>query len=81
MNTAPPAPGISTRLRTICTGISRFDIACELTEDTGALEAVWLYRRSVSSDDEIGNLEQLMKAVLEEAGRNPDFIPEQHLPI
>ncbi len=68
-------PGISTRLRTISTGTSRFDIACELTEDASALEVVWLYRRSLVGDEEIGQLDRLLGVVLEEAGRNSDFIP------
>jgi len=73
-------PGISTRLRTISTGTSRFDIACELTEDAGALEVVWLYRQSLVNDEEIRHLDRLLGAVLEEAGRNPGFIPEQSQP-
>jgi hypothetical protein len=73
-------PGISTRLRTISTGTSRFDIACELTEDAGALEVVWLYRRPLVNDEEIRHLDRLLGAVLEEAGRNSGFIPEQSQP-
>ncbi len=68
-------PGISTRLRTISTGTSRFDMACELTEDGNELEVVWLYRRPLANDEEIGNLDRLLGTVLEEAGRNPDFFP------
>ncbi len=70
-------PGISTRLRTISTGTSRFDIACELTEDASALEVVWLYRCPLVNDEEIGHLDRLLSAVLEEAGRNSDFLPAQ----
>jgi len=73
-------PGISTRLRTISTGTSRFDIACELTECGDALEVVWLYRRPLANDEEIGNLDRLLGAVLEEAGRNSDFLPAQYQP-
>ncbi len=73
-------PGISTRLRTISTGTSRFDIACELTEDTGALEVVWLYRRQFANDEEIGHLDRLLGVALNEAGRNSDFLPANTLP-
>jgi hypothetical protein len=73
-------PGISTRLRTVSTGTSRFDIACELTEDGTALEAVWLYRPSLVGDEEIRHLDRLMEEVLGEAGRNPKFHPGQSNP-
>ena len=73
-------PGISTRLRTISTGTSRFDIACELTEDGHALEAVWLYRPSLVDDEEIRFLDRLLGDVLGEAGRNPSFLPGQPNP-
>jgi len=73
-------PGISTRLRTIATGTSRFDIACELTEDGSALEVVWLYRWPLVNDKDIGHLDRLLGAVLEEAGRNSDFLPAQSQP-
>ncbi|MEX1119844.1 MAG: condensation domain-containing protein [Terrimicrobiaceae bacterium] len=63
-------PGISTRLRTISTGTSRFDLACELTEDGPAMEVVWLYRQFVVDGEEIGHLDRLLGVVLEEGVRN-----------
>lgn len=69
-------PGLSTRLKTISTGTSRFDIACELTEDGDSLEVVWLFRRPVV-DDEVLDLDRLMCAALDEAGRNSGLAPEQ----
>ena len=69
-------PGISTRLRTRCTGTSRFDIGCELTEDGDCLEVVWLYRSPFVSDGEVLKLDQLLRGVLEDAGKNPEFCPE-----
>jgi hypothetical protein len=65
-------PGISTRLRTIATGTSRFDIACEMTEYDGSLEVVWLYRRPLVSEEDITQLDGLLQSVLEEAGQNPE---------
>lgn len=68
-------PGISTRLKTISTGTSRFDMACELTEDRNSMEVVWLYRQAVVGEDEIDHLDRLLGAVLEEAGRNLENRP------
>jgi non-ribosomal peptide synthetase component F len=73
-------PGISTRLRTCSTGTSRFDIACELTEDGQSLEVVWLYRPSLVNDEEIGDLDRLLLAVLEDADRTPGFHPGEKRP-
>lgn len=68
-------PGISTRLRTISTGTSRFDIGCELTEDREALEVVWLYRPRLVRSEDVEFLDQLFASVLGEAGQNPNFRP------
>ncbi len=68
-------PRISTRLKTISTGTARFDLACELTEERGALDVVWLYRQPAVSGDAIGILDSHLKAVLEEAGQNSRFQP------
>lgn len=71
-------PGISTRLRTCSTGTSRFDIGCELTEDGGELELVWLYRPPVVEPSELGELDRLFRAVLGEVCRQPEA-PPAHL--
>jgi hypothetical protein len=72
-------PGISTRLRTISTGTSRFDLACELTEDANGLEVVWLYRQPSVSAEDILHLDRWLDRILEEAGRNPGFLPQTGL--
>jgi len=70
-------PGISTRLRTRATGTSRFDIGCELTEDGGSLEVVWLYRPTVVKAGDVVQLDRLLQEVLADAGKNPEFCPAQ----
>jgi hypothetical protein len=69
-------PGISTRLRTLSTGTSRFDIACELTEIRAGFEVVWLYRRPLVHDTDVKHLDRLLKTVLKRAGEHPGDTPE-----
>jgi len=64
-------PGIPTRLRTLATGTSRFDIACELTEDGDALESVWLHRPPFVTQRDCEDLEKAFHAVLEGNCRLP----------
>lgn len=62
-------PGMSTRLQNLSSGTSRFDIACELTEDGKKLELIWLHRPPVVTKSDIGELDRLFRAVLEDVGR------------
>jgi hypothetical protein len=64
-------PGVPTRLRTLATGTSRFDIACELTEDGGALESVWLCRPPFVTGEDCEDLEKAFHAVLDGISQNP----------
>lgn len=57
-------PGISTSLRTISSGTSRFDLACELTEDGKKFEVIWLHRPSVADRLEVEELDRLFRGVL-----------------
>ncbi len=69
-------PGIATKLRVWSTGTARFDIACEMTEDAGGFEVVWLHRPSVISLDDIKELDQLFRAVLTKVCHDPDITPD-----
>ncbi|MFZ4482657.1 MAG: condensation domain-containing protein [Chthoniobacterales bacterium] len=64
-------PGISTKLRTLTSGTSRFDIACELTEDGRMLELIWLHRPTVMTALEVRDLDRIFREVLVEAGTRP----------
>jgi len=68
-------PGISTKLRTCATGTSRFDLACELTEDGGDFEMVWLYRPTVATDLDIRELDRIFRDVLTTVCRDPGANP------
>lgn len=68
-------PGISTKIRVISTGTARFDLACELTEDDGGFEVVWLYRSSVLSIEEVHGLDQLFQQVLAAVCEQPKISP------
>lgn len=62
-------PGMSSSLRNLSSGTSRFDIACELTEDGKKMELIWLHRPSVATRSDIDELDRLFRAVLEEKCR------------
>ena len=62
-------PGMSSKLRNLSSGTSRFDIACELTEDGKKMELIWLHRPSVATRSDIDELDRLFRAVLEEKCR------------
>jgi hypothetical protein len=68
-------PGISTKLRTSSTGTVRFDLGCEMTEEDGGLEVVWLHRPSVISQAEIRNLDEAFRNVLAAVCREPGIRP------
>ena len=64
-------PGISTKVRVVSTGTTRFDLACELTDDKGGFEVVWLYRPSLVSLEEVRELDGLFRSVLTSVCRDP----------
>ena len=61
--------GMSSRLRNLSSGTSRFDIACELTEDGRKMELIWLHRPSAAACSEIEELDRLFRSVLENGCR------------
>ena len=65
-------PGLSAKLRVRSTGTARFHLACEITEEGGRLEVVWLFRPNLFPAEEIENLGRLFEAVLAGAGRLPE---------
>ncbi|MCF6312709.1 MAG: condensation domain-containing protein [Verrucomicrobiales bacterium] len=66
-------PGVSTKVRVISTGTARFDLACELTEDNGGFEVVWLYRSSVVSLEDVHGLNKLFQEVLTSVCSHPEI--------
>ena len=65
-------PGLSAKLRMRSTGTARFHLACEITEEGGRLEVVWLFRPNLFPSEEIENLGRMFEAVLAGAGRLPE---------
>ncbi len=68
-------PGISTRIKVVSTGTARFDLACELTDDKGGFEMVWLHRPSVVSAARVRELDALFRQVLTSVCRRPKINP------
>jgi len=66
-------PGVSTKLKVWSTGTARFDIACEMTEDEGRFEIVWLFRRSVIPETDLHELDRLFKGVLTAVCNDPEI--------
>ena len=60
-------PGIATRLQTLSSGTSRFDLACELTEDGKRFEIIWLFRPAAAARPDVADLDRLFRAVLEDS--------------
>jgi hypothetical protein len=65
-------PNLSARLRMRSTGTSRFDLACEITEEDEALEVAWVFRRSLFSNKEMRELDQILRDVLADVCRSPE---------
>lgn len=65
-------PTLSAKLRMRSSGTARFDLACEITEQTEALEVVWLFRPHLFSQAKIEDLDRLFQAVLANACRAPE---------
>ena len=60
-------PGVSSTFRNLSSGTSRFDLACEITGDSGEMEIVWLRRESVVGPSDVQELDAVFRAVLAEA--------------
>ncbi len=60
-------PGVSSTFRNLSSGTSRFDLACEITGDSGQMEVVWLRRDSVVGKPDVHELDTLLREVLAEA--------------
>jgi len=67
-------PGLSLQLRMRSTGTSRFDLACEITEQGDALEFVWLFRENLFPADDIANLSKMYVAALAGVCRSPEIL-------
>jgi non-ribosomal peptide synthetase component F len=65
-------PGLSAKLRMRSTGTARFHLACEITEEDGPLEVVWLFRPGLFPQTEVENLGRLFQAVLTSACQSPE---------
>lgn len=61
--------GMSSHLRNLSSGTSRFDIACELTEDGRKMELIWLHRPSAATRSDVEELDGIFRSVLEGACR------------
>ena len=64
--------GLSARLRMRSTGTSRFNLACEITEEGEALEVAWVFLPSLFSDKEMRELDQILRDVLADVCRSPE---------
>jgi hypothetical protein len=65
-------PGMSSSLRNLSSGTSRFDLACELTEDGKRIELIWMNRPSIVSEENLNDLDRTFRGVLDQVVRNPD---------
>ena len=66
-------PGLSAKLRMRSTGTARFHIACEITEEDGPLEVVWLFRPALFPQTEVENLGRMFQNVLTSVCRSPEI--------
>ncbi len=67
--------GISTKLRTISSGTTRFDLACELTEDGKKMELIWIFRPDAVTREQVASLDRIYRAVLSAAACDPALPP------
>jgi hypothetical protein len=65
-------PGISAKLRMRSTGTARFHLGCEITEEAGQLEVVWLFRPKLFPAAEVENLGRIFQNLLTGACRSPE---------
>lgn len=68
-------PGVSTKLRTISSGTTRFDLACELTEEGKKMELIWMFRPTAVTRGEVESLDRLYRSVLSAVARDPSLPP------
>ena len=68
-------PGISTKLRTISSGTTRFDLACELTEEGKKMELIWIFRPTAVTRGQVETLDRIYRAVLSAVARDPALPP------
>jgi hypothetical protein len=65
-------PNLSLKLAMRSTGTARFDLGCEVTEDAGGFEVVWLHRPGCFSQADLESLNRIFTGVLAEASRSPE---------
>ncbi len=65
-------PRISTKLRLRSTGTARFDLGCEITRSSSALEVVWLYRNVMFDAKNVRELDRLFREVVSDVCRRPE---------
>ena len=66
-------PGLSAKLRMRSTGTARYHLACEITEEDGPLEVVWLFRPALFPQTEVEKLGRMFQTVLASASRSPEI--------
>jgi hypothetical protein len=62
---------MSSSLRNLSSGTSRFDLACELTEDGKRIELIWMNRPSIVPEEDLNDLDRTFRGVLDQVVRNP----------
>lgn len=65
-------PGVSVGLRVVSSGTSRFDMACEVTENGAELDVLWLYRPSVLTVEELGEIRRLFRETVAAMVSSPE---------
>ena len=65
-------PGLSAQLRMRSTGTARCLLACEITEEGGQLEVVWLFRPKLFPQAAVESLRHLFQTLLAAACRSPE---------
>ena len=65
-------PSLSARLSMRSTGTARFQLACEITEDSEGLEVAWLFRENLFSQRDIESLDGIFQRVLAGICRSPE---------
>ena len=65
-------PGMAVNLRMHSTGTARFDMACEITEETEGLEVAWLFRKDLFSPADMEELGNLFETTLAQICRSQD---------
>jgi non-ribosomal peptide synthetase component F len=66
------APNLSARLNMRSTGTPRFQVGCEITEDSAGSEVAWLFRENLFSQRDIEDLDGIFQRVLAGICRSPE---------